>query len=387
MSFLHSSLFYVRIKILFQLIYLNCIKHFSFRRALSTLVLIIVLLIYWPLILVFRILDEILFFGYRKTEVKNPVFIISNPRSGTTYMHRLMCLDEDRFVYTLLYHTILPSITFIRIIQGFGWIDKRIGRPGRRFFDWFGDKAFGGWSDVHPMGFNESEEDEGLYFFAMFSPALGLVCPFFEVFKDIQFPDRMDSRDRQRMKNFYVNTVKRWMYSIGKDKVYLAKSVMSTGRLKMLIEEFPDARIIYLVRTPLKAVPSFASMFTAPWALISPDLPLNGPEGRTWCELAISYYQYFYEQKSLIEPKNLKTVRYSDLVKHPRDTVIDIYNHFGIEITPKFRQQLDKITVRSRNYKSKHSYSLEEYGITAKEVYEPLKDLFEEFGFDPQPKS
>lgn len=385
MSFIHSSIFYVRFKVLFQLIYLNCFKHFSVRRFLTTLLFVIILLIYWTLIFVFRLLDEILFFGYRKTEIKNPVFIISNPRSGTTYMHRLMCLDEDRFSYTLLYHTILPSITFIKIIQALGWVDQRIGRPGRRFFDWLDKVAFGGWSDVHPMGFNKSEEDEGMYFFLMFSPALGLVCPFFDVFKDIQFPDKLDRKDRQPLMNFYVNTVKRWMYCMGKDKVYLAKSVMSTGRLRMLLEEFPDARIIYLIRTPMKAVPSFASMFTAPWKLISPDLPLNGKEGKSWCDLAIAYYAYFYEQKNLIDPENFKTIRYTDLVKHPRDTVISIYKHFGIEITPNFQEQLEKITVRNRNYKSKHSYSLEEYGMTPEEVYEPLKDLFEEFEFNPNP--
>lgn len=367
------------------MIYLNIFKHFSFRRLIFTSLLVLICIFYWALILFFRILDEIFFFGYRKSKVKKPVFIISNPRSGTTYMHRLLCLDEDRFAYTLLYHTLLPSITFIKLVDVISWIDRRVGGFGRKFADWIDKVAFGGWSDVHPMGINQSEEDEGLYFFAMISPALGLVCPFFDQFKDIQFPDRLPERDKKMIQNFYGNTVKRWMYCMGTDKVYLAKSVMSTGRFHILLNEFPDARIVYLIRTPMKAVPSFASMFTATWPWLSPDIPLKSPEGKSWCELAVNYYSYFYEQKDVLAPENFYTVRYEDLVEEPKETVEGIYDHFNIEITPKFREQLEKITVRSRNYKSKHKYALEDYDMTPAEVYEPLKDLFAEFKFDPKP--
>jgi len=40
-------------------------------------------------------LDNVFFPGYRKVQIKNPVFIIGNARSGTTYIHRLMSLDKN----------------------------------------------------------------------------------------------------------------------------------------------------------------------------------------------------------------------------------------------------------------------------------------------------
>ena len=41
-------------------------------------------------------LDDKLFPGWRRTEVKEPVFIFAGARSGTTLLHRLLTLDESR---------------------------------------------------------------------------------------------------------------------------------------------------------------------------------------------------------------------------------------------------------------------------------------------------
>jgi hypothetical protein len=60
------------------------------------------------------------------------------------------------------------------------------------------------------------------------------------------------------------------MYVLGPDKQFLCKSVMSTGRLMILRELFPDVKVIYLVRNPYEAVPSFIKMFTSSWKVISP---------------------------------------------------------------------------------------------------------------------
>jgi hypothetical protein len=132
-----------------------------------------------------RLLDEILFPNYKRVPVKQPVFIISNPRSGTTFLHRLMCLDEEKFVYNLLYHTTFPSITLYRIIQFFSAIDNKIGKPLHRLMDLINDKMFGGWDDIHATGFNKSEEDEGLHFVSGISPSVGLVTPFLIDFKEL----------------------------------------------------------------------------------------------------------------------------------------------------------------------------------------------------------
>jgi hypothetical protein len=74
----------------------------------------------------FRLMDEIFYSSYRKINIKEPVFIISNPRSGTTLLHRLMCHDDERFVHIRLYHTIISAITFFKLIDFLAAIDKKL---------------------------------------------------------------------------------------------------------------------------------------------------------------------------------------------------------------------------------------------------------------------
>ena len=75
-----------------------------------------------------RLLDHVFFPGFRKQAVREPVFITANPRSGTTLLHRLMSLDEERFLPFKLYQTMFPSICHWRMLAAVAWIDRRTGR-------------------------------------------------------------------------------------------------------------------------------------------------------------------------------------------------------------------------------------------------------------------
>jgi len=178
-----SAFAYVHLKTFFHIIYLNCIQYGNLRRILITIPVAIILLFIWLVLLVFRLLDEVFFFNYRKTTIKKPILITGNPRSGTTYMHRLMSLDVDRYVTMKLYHTILPSVTFYKLVNFLSLIDRKIGRPLRRFFDWVDSWFFKKWENIHSTGFNHTDEDEGLYVFSFLTVAVSLWCPYMQHFK------------------------------------------------------------------------------------------------------------------------------------------------------------------------------------------------------------
>lgn len=331
---------------------------------------------------IWRIFDEILFPNYKHIKIKQPVFIISNPRSGTTFLHRLMCLDEEKFVYNLLYHTTFPSITFYRMIQFFSAIDKKIGKPMNKLILFINEKMFGGWDDIHATGFNKSEEDEGLHFVSGISASVGLVTPHLKEFNELYIPDNLDENTKKKIKAFYKATIQRWMYALGSDKIFLSKTVMSSGRLEMLHELFPDVKIIFLIRNPYQAIPSFTSMFAEPWTALYPEVPPNSEAYREWGELGIAYYKHFYEQKKNFKKENLITISYNDLVAHPKETVLKIYEQLQLESSPEFLERLDKATSTARTYKSAHSYSLETFGFEKEHIYNELKFIFDEFGFE-----
>ncbi len=382
MTFLDASIYYIRIRTHARFVYLHCIKHFSVKNFLIGILYALVITIVSLLNIVTRLLDEVLFPNYRHIKIKQPVFIISNPRSGTTFLHRLMCLDKEKYVYNLLYHTTFPSITFYRMGQFIYGIDLRIGRPMFKMVEWINKTMFSGWDDIHATGFNKSEEDEGLHMISGISASIGLVTPYLKDFRELYIPDKLDDRARDRIKKYYLATIQRWMYALGSDKLFLSKTVMSSGRLEMLHELFPDVKIIFLIRNPYQAIPSFTSMFAEPWTALYPDVPENSEAYREWGEVGISYYKYFYEQKQHFKKENLITVPYTDLVAQPKETVVKIYQQLKLEMTPQFMERLEKETQKARTYHSKHSYSLEQYGFEKAHIYNELSFIFEEFGFE-----
>lgn len=364
-----------------RVMYLHCIRYFSIRRFLIAWTYLLTMSILGIFIFIFRLADEIFFRAYRKIEIKAPVYIIANPRSGTTFLHRLICKDEDRFVHIRMYHTIIPAITFYKMLNGLATIDKKIGHPLQKFIHWIDKKLFSGWEDIHPAGFNRSEEDEGLYFMAGISPAISLVTPYLQHFRELYILDHLREKKRERIKGYYKATLQRWMYVLGEDKQFLCKSVMSTGRLQLLTELFPDIRIIYLVRNPDEAVPSFVKMFASTWRVTGHGIPENSPQSRELAALAIRYYQYFYEQKKKLQPENLITIKYEDLIADPAAVVHDIYNHFHFPILTAFDEQLIKASNVSKGYKSKFHYSLDQYGLTKEEIRKELPFVYEEYDF------
>lgn len=382
MNIIPSELYYVNLRTVFKVLYYHTIKYFSFRRAIIAWLYLLTILVISLINIIFRLADEVFFRSYRKIKITEPVFIISNPRSGTTFLHRLMCADEENFSHIRLYHTLIPSITFFRIVDLFAWIDQRIGHPLGKFFDWLGKLIFAGWEDIHASGFNRSEEDEGLYFLSGISPAISLVTPYLHHFRELYILDHLDAKKRERIKKFYKATLQRWMYVLGPDKRFLCKSVMSTGRLQMLMELFPDIKIIYLVRNPYNASPSLIEMFTATWKVISPDIPKNSPQYREWANLAIIYYRYFNEQKKHFKKENWVTLKYDDLIDDPFGSVLKIYDQFNLELTSAFEKKLGKESELSRNYKSKHTYSLEQFGLEKEHIYEALPFMYDEYGFE-----
>ena len=107
----------------------------------------------------FYILDELFYSNYKNVAIKNPVFIVSNPRNGTTHLHKLLSLDKQ-FNSLLLYQTILPSVSFIRFITFLNTVDYTLGSPFTKLFSGTSNLFFKAWDKIHKIDFSKEEEDE-----------------------------------------------------------------------------------------------------------------------------------------------------------------------------------------------------------------------------------
>ena len=381
MVYFHSSFYYVRYRILLKSwkLVLSPGK-FSFRLLLSSIFFTIVFFLHQVLNLLFRVIDEVFFFMYRRVKIKQPVFIFANPRSGSTYLHQLMTHD-DRFVYMKLAHTIFPSVSFTKLYQLLSFIDRKTGNPVKWLMKKIESVFFSGWKNIHPLGFNKTEEDEGIYTLALISPAVFLAFPFLHLVKESWLLDNEEEKVKNATMNYYENCLKRFVYARGRNKIYLSKNVLSSGRINCLLKRFPDAKIIYAVRNPYEALPSFISMFGAMYPAIRPRMKPDDEAMQAWAFLGIAFYKHFNEARKNISENNLAEIRYDDLVATPSSTIEKIYAKLQFDVSPVMKERLARLEEKNKQYKSKHYYSLEQYGLSKDYIYGELKFLFDHFDF------
>jgi hypothetical protein len=382
MKYFSATFYYVRYSVLGKIIR-ETYRQFNWRVWLLSALFIFLWFIHQFLSLFFRLLDEIFHRGHRNVKITQPVFIISNPRSGTTYLHRLMALDAERFTYTKFAHTFFMTSSFVQFYYMFRWIDQKVLRKAiSNTLNTLDEKFWGGWDDIHAIGFNKAEEDELIFAQMMMSVGVMIPFPYFHQIHDTKFLDNEPEDVRKNMMDFYESCVKRFVFRAGPQKTYLAKNVMSTGRFKTLMQRFPDAKIIYIARHPYDSVPSFASMFTAMHKLHSPDMPDTHPAKQAWAQLGIDYFKYVKEMHKSIPQNQFLEVKYDNLLEDPQGTVLKIYKHFGWEPSATMLEKLGHEHARNKNYKSGHTYSLEQYGFTKEQVYKELKEEMDAMGFE-----
>lgn len=351
---------------------------------------ICVILIVLPLYVVIEIfnwlgflLDEIFFSGYRRHEIRKPVFIIGVPRSGTTFLQRLLARDTAQFTSMRFWEIVFaPSVTQKKIFKAVGAIDKKIGNPLARLIHDFEARRLKKVSNIHKIGFFEAEEDSWTLLHIFSSALLAFMLPFDEDLWPYFCPDlELSAEERARITGFYKRCVQRHLYVFGGGRRFLSKNPLFSAMIGCLNDTFPDAQFICTVRSPFEAVPSVFSLCSFYFHLfLSPVEQI--PMREATCRLLSVYYRYPLERLKELPAVRRQIVDYPELTSNPEKTVSALYENFGIPMPPAFRPLLQKETEKARRYKSKHIYSLEQFDLTREDILRDYKDIFDRFGFD-----
>ena len=328
-------------------------------------------------------IDERVAPDWRDTPVREPVFILTGPRSGTTRMHGLLALDEERFTSLKLYQSFFPSISFERLVSAVDRLDSGVlgGRLHARL-EAFNATLVPQFQRKHRIGINRYEEDESLFVHSFVTPTSLMLFPFVERFGATGLDDKPPAF-RRRFMEFYVDSLRRHLYAAGGERTLLTKNVWMADRLDSLLEAFPDARVIFLVRHPYDTIASAVSMFTTSWEGLYPDRPKDSPEFADFARLIMRYQLAYYGLEKRLPDSQFKIVRFDALTEDPKSCVTDVYQHFAWEMPAVLKAKLEQENAAQRKFRSKHTYSLEKYGIDKREVFETMKPIFERFGFDP----
>ena len=349
-----------------------------------------VMLVSFPLFIVIELanrigllLDDLLFAGYRKIQVSKPVFIVGVPRSGTTFFQRLLAKDKGRFSSMKLWEVLFaPSVTQKKIFLALGWIDGIIEHPLKKMILAIEKRRFANLEKLHKLSLFESEEDDPILLHIFSSPFLCFMFPFTDDFKDmIEFDTEVPADRKKRIMAFYMRCVQNHLYVFGPEKIFLSKNPAFTPKIRSLYETFPDAKIICPVRSPLSAAPSAISMLSFFYNSFNSSLEPY-PLSDNTLSMIEKWYQYPPVAFEGIDRANHITVLYDDLVGDPGKLVHKVYERFDFDLSEEYGLILLQESEKAKNYKSRHGYTLEQFGLTHQKVVEQYEEVFDRYGFE-----
>ncbi len=328
------------------------------------------------------LLDDLLYSDWKRTPIKEPVFIIGNPRSGTTLLHRIMAQDNEHFFTFLTWELLFPAISQKKALRALGRMDRVTGGILERKVHKKESELFREFNKIHVIDLFAPEEDDKLLFHHCSFHGLAWLFPFEEIKRYHKFDLELPEEEKESILKFYEEMLRRQCYYAGGQRRLLSKNPASSLKIQGLLNRFPDCRFIYMIRHPLEVVPSTVNMAHAIWDRIV------GVNQRTYMFLEGVYeiVRLIYEHplKVLnVQPSNTyRCVRYEDLVRKPSSVVKELYHWLGLEISSAFDQTLKSEDEKVAKYVSQHSYSLEEMPIEPSRIVQDLHMVFERFGYD-----
>lgn len=142
---------------------------------------------------------------------------------------------------------------------------------------------------------------------------------------------------------------------------------------------FPDAQLVMTHRDPAEVVGSCCSLIKNVRQIYSDDVDL-----KSIGESFIDTFTIMIERAVAYKEKHgwdaIHDVQYADMIRDPLATVRKIYDHFDEPYTPAAEAAMNAYMADNPQGKhGKHSYSLEEYGLTKEGVRAHFRDYIERF--------
>lgn len=163
--------------------------------------------------------------------------------------------------------------------------------------------------------------------------------------------------ERQIFKDTFLKLIKISLWNT-KGEQFLSKNPPHTGKIKEILEMFPNAKFIYLIRNPYTVFESTRSFFNN--TIIPLQLQKISPEEmeKNILEVYSRLYHTYEEEKKLIPEGNLIEIKFEDFEANALEMTEKIYKTLSI---PGFEQARPAITAyldKKKDYK-KNAYKYE----------------------------
>jgi hypothetical protein len=301
--------------------------------------------------------------------------------------------DQELFTSMDMWEVLFaPSVTLRKIVYGFSDLMEKFGLSIRTQLHEIEGNWYKQVNGMHHISFSEPEEDDYLLLHIWSALTIGLSSGLLkEAAPYVYFDTAIPRKQRDRIMGFYKRCVQRHIYAHSrfngsKSKNYLAKNPALCPKINSLLEVFPGAKIVYLVRSPLDVIPSYVSMMEFSWRAVGvfKDVSVSNDTQKQRdfiIEMLTHWYRYPIELLEGRPETDYTIVRYDDLVADPEYVIKEIYKRFGFEISPSFENSLKASVLKARQYKSTHEYSLEDMGMNHRKIATEFRDIFQRHHF------
>ena len=347
---------------LFKIFTRNRISKSKRRMVFSVLFFSIIT---WP----FQLLQRILF-GLRWRNIdlneKPPIFILGHWRSGTTHVHYLFSKDP-----TLGYLTNFQSFFFNVCALGMGWLNKLLEplMPNNRPMD------------NMDMNLGKPQEEEQVI--SNLSDAASVHSFYFpdnrHYFDKYNLFEGTTAREKRKWQKAYTYALRGIAHMAGGKRLVI-KNPNNTGRIKQLLELFPNAKFVYIHRNPYSVYLSTMHLYRVVLHNQSfQDLTVDDHK-----RIVLHNYERImaaYERdKALIPEGNLVEVAYDEIGEGSEAMFTRIYKTLGLDSYEQALPHVQAYLKEIKNYKKNKFVPIEEEVVKA--IQERWGFIFEKYGYD-----
>ena len=285
--------------------------------------------------------------------VEAPVFVLGHYRSGTTFLHALLTTDPN-FTSPTRYEAYNPS-TFL---------------VGERWLKLF----------IEPFMLpRRAQEDEiALLNLSQASPYMAWCFPRSrEGYEQFNTFEHASPAERAEWSTAMTRFLK--MLVVRRHKPLILKSPPHTGRVKLLLELFPDARFVHIRRNPYVVYSSTIGLlkrirlvFRLQSAREAVDV---GSVLRTYSVM----YDAYFADRELIPAGQLVEISYEDLERDPAGQVRAIYEGLALGDFEAVRPHLEAYLGTVASYRKNRHRPLDD--ATKQRVAEAWGRCFDAWGY------
>lgn len=166
----------------------------------------------------------------------------------------------------------------------------------------------------------------------------------------------------------------------GERKNWLLKSPFHIHSLDRLLAQYPDAKILFTHRDPEKSMLSLLTLYQSHARTLS-DYKIDNPhpELTFWSE---GLKKAIAERNSgMFSDKQVYDIHFLDLMRDPIGSIRKIYDYFGFEFSHLFEAKIAKYLEDKPRYKyGKYSYSPSRFGLNHDDIRDLFSDYIDYFG-------